>query len=79
MMSPMLWKKFKNRSDIKPKVYLKASRLLHVIFCLCIYSYKRLGRISSIKQGILFEIAEIIENHNAEIAYPTSTVFINKD
>ena len=32
-----------------------------------------------IKQDILFEVSDIIEKHNAEIAYPTTTVFINKD
>jgi MscS family membrane protein len=32
-----------------------------------------------IKQDVLLKVAEIIEQHNAEIAYPTTTVFINKD
>ena len=32
-----------------------------------------------IKQDVLLKVAEIIEKHNAEIAYPTSTVFINKE
>ena len=31
-----------------------------------------------IKQDVLLKVAEIIEKHNAEIAYPTTTVFINK-
>ena len=32
-----------------------------------------------IKQDVLLKVAEIIEQHNAEIAYPTTTVYINKD
>ena len=32
-----------------------------------------------IKQDVLLKVAEIIEKHNAEIAYPTTTVFINKE
>jgi len=33
----------------------------------------------AIKQDILLKVANIIDEHNAEIAYPTSTVFISKD
>jgi len=32
-----------------------------------------------IKQDVLLKVAEIIQKHNAEIAYPTTTVFINKE
>ena len=32
-----------------------------------------------IKQDVLLKVAEIIEKHNAEIAYPTTTVFINRE
>ena len=33
----------------------------------------------AIKQDILLDVSDIIEKHKAEIAYPTTTVFINKD
>ncbi|MCW8987505.1 MAG: mechanosensitive ion channel family protein [Gammaproteobacteria bacterium] len=32
-----------------------------------------------VKQDILFKISEIVEKHNAEIAYPTSTVHIDNE
>jgi MscS family membrane protein len=32
-----------------------------------------------IKQDVLLKVAEIIQKHNAEIAYPTTTVYLNKE
>ena len=64
---------------IKPKVYFKSFSSSSCDFFIYAFTVtKDWEEFLSIKQDVLFEIAEIIEKHNAEIAYPTSTVFINK-
>ncbi len=75
-----LEKNSKIDQNIKPKVYFKSFAPSSCDFFVYAFTVtKDWEEFLSIKQGILFEIAEIIENHNAEIAYPTSTVFINKN
>ena len=75
-----LEKNSKIDQNIKPKVYFKSFAPSSCDFFVYAFTAtKDWEEFLSIKQDILFEIAEIIENHNAEIAYPTSTVFINKN
>ena len=75
-----LEKNSKIDQTIKPKVYFKSFAPSSCDFFVYAFTVtKDWEEFLSIKQDILFEIAEIIENHNAEIAYPTSTVFINKN
>ena len=64
----------------KAKVYFKTFSASSCDFFIYAFTLtKDWEEFLSIKQDILLEVAEIIEKHDAEIAYPTTTVFINKD
>jgi len=64
----------------KAKVYFKAFSASSCDFFIYAFTLtKDWEEFLSIKQDILLKVAEIIEKHDAEIAYPTTTVFINKD
>ena len=64
----------------KAKVYFKSFSASSCDFFIYAFTLtKDWEEFLSIKQDILLKVAEIIEKHDAEIAYPTTTVFINKD
>ena len=64
----------------KAKVYFKTFSASSCDFFIYAFTLtKDWEEFLSIKQDILLKVAEIIEKHEAEIAYPTTTVFINKD
>ena len=64
----------------KAKVYFKTFSASSCDFFIYAFTLtKDWEEFLSIKQDILLKVAEIIEKHDAEIAYPTTTVFINKD
>ena len=64
----------------KAKVYFKSFSASSCDFFIYAFTLtKDWEEFLSIKQEILLKVAEIIEKHDAEIAYPTTTVFINKD
>ena len=64
----------------KAKVYFKTFSASSCDFFIYAFTLtKDWEEFLSIKQDILLEVAGIIEKHDAEIAYPTTTVFINKD
>ena len=64
----------------KAKVYFKSFSASSCDFFIYAFTKtKDWEEFLSIKQDVLLQVAEIIEQHNAEIAYPTTTVFINKD
>ena len=64
----------------KAKVYFKSfSASCIVTFYMCFPTLtKDWEEFLAIKQDILLKTADIIEKHNAEIAYPTSIVYLNK-
>ena len=73
-----------NNRDIdqtqKAKVYFKSFSASSCDFFIYAFTItKDWEEFLRIKQDVLLKVAEIIENHNSEIAYPTSTVFINKE
>ena len=64
----------------KAKVYFKSFSASSCDFFIYAFTKtKDWEEFLRIKQDVLLQVAEIIEQHNAEIAYPTTTVFINKD
>jgi len=64
----------------KAKVYFKSFSASSCDFFIYAFTKtKDWEEFLRIKQDVLLEVAEIIEQHNAEIAYPTTTIFINKD
>ncbi len=64
----------------KAKVYFKTFSASSCDFFIYAFTLtKDWEEFLSIKQDILLKVAEIIEKHDAEIVYPTTTVFINKD
>jgi MscS family membrane protein len=73
-----------NNMDIdqtqKAKVYFKSFSASSCDFFIYAFTItKDWEEFLRIKQDVLLKVAEIIENYNAEIAYPTTTVFINKE
>ena len=73
-----------NNPDIdqtqKAKVYFKSFSASSCDFFIYAFTItKDWEEYLRIKQDVLLKVAEIIEQHNAEIAYPTSTVLLNKD
>ena len=73
-----------NNMDIdqtqKAKVYFKSFSASSCDFFIYAFTItKDWEEFLRIKQDVLLKVAEIIEKHNAEIAYPTTTVFINKE
>ena len=64
----------------KAKVYFKSFSASSCDFFIYAFTVtKDWEEFLAIKQDILLKVANIIDEHNAEIAYPTSTVFISKD
>ena len=64
----------------KSKVYFKSFSASSCDFFIYAFTKtKDWEEFLRIKQDVLLQVAEIIDQHNAEIAYPTTTVFINKD
>jgi MscS family membrane protein len=64
----------------KAKVYFKSFSASSCDFFIYAFTKtKDWEEFLRIKQDVLLKVAEIIEQHNAEIAYPTTTVFISKD
>ena len=64
----------------KAKVYFKSFSASSCDFFIYAFTVtKDWEEFLAIKQDILLKVANIIGEHNAEIAYPTSTVFISKD
>ena len=64
----------------KAKVYFKSFSASSCDFFIYAFTItKDWEEFLRIKQDVLLKVAEIIEKHNAEIAYPTTTVFINKE
>ena len=64
----------------KAKVYFKSFSASSCDFFIYAFTKtKDWEEFLRIKQDVLLQVAEIIEQHNAEIAYPTTTIFINKD
>jgi MscS family membrane protein len=64
----------------KAKVYFKSFSASSCDFFIYAFTKtKDWEEFLRIKQDVLLKVADIIEQHNAEIAYPTTTVFINKD
>ena len=64
----------------KAKVYFKSFSASSCDFFIYAFTItKDWEEYLRIKQDVLLKVAEIIEQHNAEIAYPTSTVLLNKD
>jgi MscS family membrane protein len=73
-----------NNTDIdqtqKAKVFFKSFSASSCDFFIYAFTItKDWEEFLRIKQDVLLKVAEIIEKHNAEIAYPTTTVFINKE
>ena len=64
----------------KAKVYFKSFSASSCDFFIYAFTVtKDWEEFLAIKQDILLKVANIIDEHNAEIAYPTSKVFISKD
>ena len=64
----------------KAKVYFKSFSASSCDFFIYAFTVtKDWEEYLAIKQDILLDVSDIIEKHKAEIAYPTTTVFINKD
>ena len=64
----------------KAKVYFKSFSASSCDFFIYAFTKtKDWEEFLRIKQDVLLKVAKIIEQHNAEIAYPTTTVFINKN
>ena len=73
-----------NNPDIdqtqKAKVYFKSFSASSCDFFIYAFTKtKDWEEFLRIKQDVLFKVAEIIEQHDAEIAYPTTTILFNKD
>ena len=73
-----------NNPDIdqtqKAKVYFKSFSASSCDFFIYAFTItKDWEEFLRIKQDVLFKVAEIIEQHDAEIAYPTTTILFNKD
>ena len=73
-----------NNPDIdqrqKAKVYFKSFSASSCDFFIYAFTItKDWEEFLRIKQDVLLKVAGIIEAHDAEIAYPTTTVFFNKD
>ena len=73
-----------NNPDIdqtqKAKVYFKSFSASSCDFFIYAFTItKDWEEFLRIKQDVLLKVAKIIDQHSAEIAYPTTTVFINKD
>jgi len=64
----------------KAKVYFKSFSASSCDFFIYAFTItKDWEEFLKIKQSVLFSVAEIISKHKAEIAFPTSTVYLNKD
>ena len=64
----------------KAKVYFKSFSASSCDFFIYAFTVtKDWEEFLAIKQDILLDVSDIIEKHKAEIAYPTTTVIINKD
>ena len=64
----------------KAKVYFKSFSASSCDFFIYAFTItKDWEEFLKIKQNVLLNIAQIISKHKAEIAYPTSTVYLNKD
>ena len=64
----------------KAKVYFKSFSASSCDFFIYAFTItKDWEEFLKIKQRVLLNVAEIISKHKAEIAYPTSTVYLNKD
>ena len=64
----------------KAKVYFKSFSASSCDFFIYAFTItKDWEEFLKIKQSVLLNVAEIINKHKAEIAYPTSTVYLNKD
>ncbi len=64
----------------KAKVYFKSFSASSCDFFIYAFTLtKDWEEFLSIKQDILLQVADIIEKHKAEIAYPTTTIYLNKD
>ena len=64
----------------KAKVYFKSFSASSCDFFIYAFTItKDWEEFLKIKQSVLLNIAQIISKHKAEIAYPTSTVYLNKD
>ncbi len=73
-----------NNPDIdqtqKAKVYFKSFSASSCDFFIYAFTItKDWEEFLRIKQDVLLKVAKIIDQHSAEIAYPTTTVFINED
>ena len=64
----------------KAKVYFKSFSASSCDFFIYAFTItKDWEEFLKIKQDVLLSVAKIISEHNAEIAYPTSTIYINKE
>ncbi len=64
----------------KAKVYFKSFSASSCDFFIYAFTLtKDWEEFLKIKQDVLLSVAKIISKHNAEIAYPTSTIYINKE
>tara|TARA_Y100000768_G_scaffold384878_1_gene369804 strand:+ start:6113 stop:7180 length:1068 start_codon:yes stop_codon:yes gene_type:complete len=64
----------------KAKVYFKSFSASSCDFFIYAFTKtKDWEEFLKIKQSVLLDVADIISRHEAEIAYPTSTIYINKD
>ena len=64
----------------KAKVYFKSFSASSCDFFIYAFTVtKDWEEFLRIKQDVLLKIAEVISNHEAEIAYPTTSVFLNKE
>ena len=64
----------------KAKVYFKSFSASSCDFFIYAFTKtKDWEEFLKIKQSVLLNVAQIISEHKAEIAYPTSTVYLNKD
>tara|TARA_B100001113_G_scaffold212284_1_gene174151 strand:+ start:11215 stop:11958 length:744 start_codon:yes stop_codon:yes gene_type:complete len=64
----------------KAKVYFKSFSASSCDFFIYAFTItKDWEEFLKIKQNVLLNVAAIISKHQAEIAYPTSTVYLNKD
>jgi MscS family membrane protein len=73
-----------NNTDIdqtqKAKVFFKSFSASSCDFFIYAFTItKDWEQFLRIKQDVLLKVAEIIQKHNAEIAYPTTTVYLNKE
>lgn len=65
--------------SIKPKVYFKSFSASSCDFFIYAFTHtKDWDEFLSIKQDVLLQIAKVISKNNAEIAYPTTTIILDK-